>query len=98
VVGNKIVADLVALIDDGPQRAGLRLEVHAVGIAQAESEDAAAAGRGIDLPDRGTPLLFGHAVLGDIAVGADGGIEVRAVARSNDVFGPVMIVRTAWKA
>ena len=71
VVGHEIAAELVAFVDDRPQHAGLGLPRHAVGVAQAGGEHAMAAGRGIDLPDRGAAALGGHAVLGDIAVRAN---------------------------
>ena len=52
------------------------------------------AARGIDLPDRRAPRLGLHAVLGDVAVRADGDVELRAVRARDHVLGPVMIDRT----
>jgi len=53
------------------------------------------AGLAVDLPDRGAAVLRRDAVLGGIAVGADGDVEVAAVRRGDDVLGPVMIDRPA---
>ena len=48
---------------------------------------------GVDFPDLGAPLLLLHAVLGDIAVRADGDVELGAVAARDQVLGPVMVAR-----
>ena len=53
------------------------------------------AGRQVDLPDRGAAFFDLHAVLADIAVGADGRIQLRAVRAGDDVLGPVVVDRAA---
>ncbi len=45
----------------------------------------------INLEDGGAAFLDLHAVLGDVAVGADGRIELLAVGAGDDVLGPVMV-------
>ena len=52
IVGHEIAAELVALVDGGPEHAGRRLEGKADRIAQAGCVDAMIAGCRIDLPDR----------------------------------------------
>ena len=86
IVGYQIAADLVALVGDGPQRTGHRLERHAVRVAQAGCEQALGAGIQIDLPDRGAALLLVEAVLADVAVGADRCVELAAIAAGDDVL------------
>ena len=92
-VGNQVAAKLVAFVDGGPQRAGLRLPIHPVRIAQPGGEQPRVAGCGIHLQDRGTIDLVLHAVLAHIAVRADRHVEARAIAAGNDVLGPVMVDR-----
>src|SRR5690606_1531711 len=53
IVGHKVRAEFVALVDDGPELTGLRVDVQSVRIAQPRSEDAGHAGFTVDLPDRG---------------------------------------------
>src|SRR5215212_1650694 len=49
--------------------------------------------RAIDFPDRGAPLLYSHPVLADIAVGAHGCVEPRAIRTGYDILGPMVIAR-----
>jgi hypothetical protein len=94
VAGHQITAELVTLVDHGPQHAVGR-EGHAVGIAQAAREQAFAAARTIDLPDRGAAFLVLHAVLGDVAVRADGCVQLAAVGAGDQRLGPVVVERPA---
>ncbi len=91
VVGNEVAAELVALVDRGPQRAAYRLDRQADGIAQAGGEDPMPAGGAVDLPDGGAPFLRGDAVLGGVAVGADGHVEVPPIRGGDDVLGPMVV-------
>ena len=93
VIGNEVAAEFVAFIGDGPQEPTLRRPSHAVGVAQAGRENAVVAGLWVDFPDRGAAFLGGHAVLADIAVRADGGVEQLAVGTGDDIFGPVVVDR-----
>ena len=95
VVGDEIGTELVALVDDGPQRTALRLEGQAVRIAQSAGKDAEAAAGAVDLEDGGAILLGLHPVLGDVAVRADADIELRAVGACDQALGPVVIDRPA---
>ncbi len=91
IVRRQVVADLVALVDDRPEHAALGLEGHADGIAQAGREEPFPAGREIHPPDRGATFLLVDAVLADIAVRADRGIERPALGIGDDVLGPVVV-------
>src|ERR1700744_240975 len=91
VVRHEVAADLVALIDRGPERAARRLPAESVRVAQARGEDPVRAGRDLDLPDRGAAFRGLHAVLADIAVRTDRDIELGAVGAGRDVLGPVMV-------
>ncbi len=95
VIRDEIGTELVALVHHRPQRAGLRLEAEPVRIAQAACEDAPAPAGAVDLEDRGAVVLGLHAFLGDVAVGADAGIELRAVRTGDQALGPVMVDRPA---
>src|SRR5690349_19476977 len=53
VVRDQVTADLVALVDRGPQRPAPRVERDPDGVAQAAGELARRAGARVDLPDRG---------------------------------------------
>ena len=48
------------------------------------------AGRRVDLPDRGAAFLLGHAVLGDVGIGADPDIEP-PVGAGDEAFGPMVV-------
>src|SRR5690349_18280941 len=80
IVGDEIAAELVPLIDYGPQRIGLRLPREPIWIAQAGCEYARLTGRWIDFQDGRSIDLFIHAVLSYVAVGPHGHIQARAVA------------------
>jgi hypothetical protein len=73
----------------------VRLPSQSDRIAQAGGEEAACAGGGIDLEDRGAVGLLVQPVLADVAVRADGHVEPRAVAVRDDVLRPVMVERAA---
>ena len=90
-----IIAQLVALIDHGPQPPRHRLPGHAVGIAQPGGEKALDACYPVHFPDRGAACLDRHAVFANVAVGADGYIELGPVRAGDDVLGPVVINRRA---
>src|SRR5690606_23539363 len=70
VVGHQVRADLVALVDHGPELAAAGLDGERGGIAQAGRVGAVHAGGDVDLPDHRAVLLGEHAALGDVAVGA----------------------------
>ncbi|MNU93079.1 hypothetical protein D3C71_830110 [compost metagenome] len=91
VVGHEVAADLVALVHHGPQHVRLGLPAQAVGVAQAAGEQALLAALRIDLPDRGAALFGRHAVLADVAVGADRDVQLAAVGAGDDVLGPVVV-------
>ena len=90
VVGHQVAAEFVALVDGRPEGAAGG-PGQTVGVAQAGGEKALLAALEVDLPD-GRAAFFGrHAGVGDIAVGADGGVELAAVGAGNDVLGPVVV-------
>ena len=91
VVGHEVGADLVALVDDGPEPAGARLPLHAGRIAQPGGEHAARAGGHVDLQDGRATVLHRQTVLGDVAVGADADVELPAVAAGQQRLGPVVV-------
>ena len=95
VIRHQIGSQLVALIHHRPQRLRAGLEGEAVGIAQARGIEAMGAGGAVDFPDRGAPAFHRHAVFGDVAVGADAGIELAAVGTGGEALGPVMVDRPA---
>src|SRR5687767_11507739 len=80
VIGNEIASELVALVDDRPKHAALRLPVDADRIPQSRGEEARVAAGGIDLEDGRAVDLLVHSVLGDVAVRADTDVQARAVA------------------
>jgi hypothetical protein len=91
VVGHQVAADLVALVDHRPERAGPGRPAHAVGVAQAGGEHAVLAGFGVHFPNGGAAGFGLHAALADVAVGAHGHVELAAVGIGDDVFGPVVV-------
>ena len=91
VIRHQVAAQFVALVHRRPQGAAVGLPGQAVGVAQARGEQAFAAAGALDLPDRGTAFLYFHAVFADVAVGADGDVQVLAVGAGDDVLGPVVI-------
>ena len=82
VVRHEVRTEFVTLVDDGPERAGLRLASHSVRIAQAARMNSPAPAGAVDLPDRSAVFFRLHAVLGDIAVGAHADIKQRTVPNS----------------
>ena len=76
VVRHQIGADLVTLVDDGPQLAAVRFPLQPGRVAQAAGEDTAGARGGVHFQHGGAPVLYGQAVFGDVAVGADADIQL----------------------
>ena len=68
IIRNQVGPDLVALVGDGPEFAGLGLPLQPGGIAHAAGEDAMRAGRAVDLPDRGAFIFGANSVFADVAV------------------------------
>ena len=68
IIRNQVGPDLVALVGDGPEFAGLRLPLEPGGIANSAGEDAMRARRNVDLPYRGSFILGPYAVFADVAV------------------------------
>src|SRR5262249_48054980 len=89
VVGRRLVAEALALVDDGPEHAGARLPRQAHGVAQAGGEDAAAAGSEVELVDAGAARLRVHALVGDVGERADAGIEPASVGARQKTARPV---------
>src|SRR5204863_6121665 len=74
VIGNELVAEAVALVDDGPERAARRLPGHPDRIAQSRGEDSLTAAIGIHLQDgRAARILAGV----DVRRGADTHVQLR---------------------
>src|SRR5205823_11905642 len=67
VIRRRLVAEAVALVDDGPEHACVGLPCKAYGVTQAAGEDAALSISKIELIDRSAAFLDLHAVLGDVA-------------------------------
>src|SRR5690606_30232505 len=88
---HQIAADFVAFVDGGPQLAAVRLPGQPVGIAQARGEQAQALVLWVDFQDGGAVFLRVHAVFTDVAVGAAGDIQARAVTAGDHVLGPVVV-------
>src|SRR5580700_3573535 len=95
VVRDQVRAKFVTLVDDGPERAALRLEGQSVWVAEAACKNAPASTRAIDFPDRSPIFLRLDAVLSDVAVGADADIKQRAVSTGRQALRPVVIDRAA---
>ncbi len=95
IIRHEIAAELVALVDDGPELAGFRMEVQPVRIAQTRCEDARRPRAAIDLPDRGPALLRFETALGSVGIGADRRVEEAAVGTERQILGPVMVDRPA---
>ncbi|SOZ09699.1 protein of unknown function (plasmid) [Cupriavidus taiwanensis] len=95
VVRHQVAADLVALVDGGPQHARDRLPRHAIGVAQPAGKDAVLAGAALNLPDRGAAGFLVHAVFAHVAVRAHGHVKLAAIAAGDQALGPVMVERPA---
>lgn len=91
VVRDQVRADFIALVDDGPQGACLRLPSKAVWIAQATGEYPRTPCCPVHFPDRRAILLRLDAILGDVAVRADADIEQRAITAGDQAFCPMVI-------
>src|SRR5437868_6206767 len=89
IVRRRLVAEAVALVDDGPEYGGRWLPCEPHGVTQAAGEDTALAASQIELIDCGAALLDLHAVLGDVAERADAGIELFAVRARQQAPRPV---------
>ena len=68
VIGNQVAAELVALIDDGPKSARVRLPGEPIWIAQPRGEDPVTAIRQVDLPNGGAVDFLIDAVFAHVAV------------------------------
>ncbi len=78
---------------------GDRLEVEAVGVADAGGEDAAPRPRRGRTPRiAARPFSSSMPFVGDVGVGADGGEELRAVGTGDHVLGPVVVDRRAGRS
>src|SRR6202041_2022644 len=95
IIRYQIRAKLIALVDDGPQRMSLRLELQPVRIAQPGGVLAMRPGGPIDLPDCCAANFRLNAVLRDVAVGADACIELSTVRARRQTLRPVMVDRAA---
>ena len=91
IVGHQIATELVALVDDRPERSGARLEVDADRIAQARGEQTRRAVGRVDLQDRRAARLGVDAVLAVIAVRADRDEKRPAVRAGDESLGPVVV-------
>ena len=91
VVGHQVAANLVTLVDHGPQHLGVGLEAHAIRVAQPACEESLGTALDVDFPDRSTAFFGRNAVLADVAVGADRYVKLGTVAIGDDVFGPVVV-------
>ena len=91
VVGDQLRADLVALVDHGPEGAGGRLDGQGGRVADAGGDGAPRAGDAVHGPDHGPLLLDRHAALADVRVGADADIESLAVGAGGQGLGPVVV-------
>src|SRR5439155_3858206 len=95
IVRHQMRADLVTLIHHDEDAIRARIELRAVRITQPAGIDAVGAGRAVYLPNAGTVALRIPAVLDDIAVRADGCVELRSVRADRQALGPVVIDRAA---
>src|SRR3546814_20389492 len=75
VIGRKVAADLVALIDRGPEFATGRIPVNSDRIEAARVDDADGPGGRVAFQDGGAVHLLVHAVNGEGAVGPGDDIE-----------------------
>ena len=91
VVGHQVRTQLVPLVHRGPKGSCDRLEVQAVGSAKSAGKHAPSPCSGVDGPDRRAAFLLGHAVLADVRVRPDGGVEGLSIRAGEDVLGPVVI-------
>jgi hypothetical protein len=91
VIGHQVVAKSVALVNGGPEASGLRLPVQAIRVSKATRENGRLPGSGIDGQDRGAMLFILHAVLRDIAIGADRHVKHLRAGITDDIFGPVVV-------
>ncbi|MNZ52890.1 hypothetical protein D3C78_707540 [compost metagenome] len=91
VVRHQVVAEFVPFIDGSPEFSAVRLPAHAVGVAQARGENPLVAGGAINFPDRRATCFLLQAIFRDVAVRADGHVQLAAVLAGDDVFGPVMV-------
>jgi hypothetical protein len=89
IVGRCLVAEAVALVDDGPEHVAVRLPGHAHRVAQAAGKDPTFAAGQIELVDRSPSLFDLHAVVGDIGERADASIELRAIGARQQASRPM---------
>ncbi len=85
-VGDQLVSQVVALVDDRPQDIGLRFPIHTNGIAQAAGKNTHPAAVGVRLQNRCAPRVFGvQPVFIHVAPGADADVELAAGGIRDDV-------------
>ena len=87
VVGHQVVAQPVALVDRGPELAGLGMDRQADGVADARGEDPLVLAVGVEGQDVGTPLFA--LVVADVRPRADRNEQRLAVRRELEVARPV---------
>src|SRR5262252_2947129 len=79
IVRNQIGPDLISLVDDGPEFAGLGLPLQAGWIAHAAGVDAVGARCPVNLPDSGSLILRQNSIFGDVAVRPDADVKFGAI-------------------
>src|SRR6185437_5498983 len=89
VIRRRLVAESVALVDDGPQAAACRLEGEADRVAQAAGENLASPRGDVVAMDRRAALLGGEAVVGDIGLRADADINRSGVRARQQAARPM---------
>src|SRR5262245_44052385 len=77
VVGNKVVAQVISLVDGSPKRVRARLPSQRRGIAQTGSEDPEARSIGVVFADRGPADVFAFGIIG---CRSDSDIDLSSVA------------------
>ena len=99
VVGDEVVAEAIAFIGRAPQFAGNGVDGFTDAVADAPGVDLDEVAFGGELEDVGAVVLLGVSVgVVDVGVGADGGEELAAVFRKDQVAGPVAAAAQASAA
>src|SRR5690606_6933165 len=91
IVRHKVRSEFVALVERGPEQAGVGLNGERRGVAKACGVRTVSARRGIHLPHSCSILLSLHAALRDVTVGADADIEETTILARRQRLRPVMI-------
>ncbi|MNV07979.1 hypothetical protein D3C71_984340 [compost metagenome] len=97
IVRHKVGAELVALVHNCPEFAGLRMECQPVRIAQAGGVDACGTRLSINLPDCGPAFFCLKPAFRNVRIRTDGNIEHAAVRTERHILRPVMVQRTSGK-